>query len=70
MSVLIGFSAESEIEPLASVPESALAIAEQRDQAARMYREGEVLMAVAVEVAHLHVAIVVREWWKPGFAPA
>jgi hypothetical protein len=51
-------------------PGSALAIAEQRDQAARMYREGEVLMAVAVEVAHLHVAIVVREWWKPGFAPA
>jgi hypothetical protein len=27
-----------------------------------MYREGEVLMAVAVEVAQLHVAIVVREW--------
>jgi hypothetical protein len=29
-----------------------------------MSREGEVLMAVAVEVAHLHVAIVVREWWN------
>ena len=55
---------------LAGVPESALAIAEQHDQAAQMHRESEILMTVAVEVAHLHIAIVVREWRKPGFSPS